>query len=287
MIKIGEGLEEIALTLKEIPTYEPVTHAINYRECTDEILEALNMISIQDHQFITDYLESCQINGCTQNANGRHILPHRDLEDIRTHKQQPLCPRCTPVNLALDRIKKMGLGEYVLNRSLHTYDISEDPSISQAIQAALKGQGLYLHGEPGNGKTHLLCAIGRRLCWLGKRVRYYSHEAFIKRVKSSFNDPLIKNPLDSWINKVDVILIDEMCNLRPTEWSRDTSSEMIMELHREHIQLIAASNISPSNLNKAMDSRAISRLGDLLPNVHQCTGRDRRGNGFNPFKGAN
>ena len=90
MIKIGEGLEEIALAIKEIPTYEPTTHAIDYRECTDEILEALNMISIQDHQFCTDYLESCQVNGCTQNANGRHILPHRDLEDIRTHKQLSL-----------------------------------------------------------------------------------------------------------------------------------------------------------------------------------------------------
>ena len=106
----------------------------------------------------------------------------------------------------------------------------------------------------------------------------------MKRVKSSFNDPLIKNPLDSWIDRVDVILIDEMCNLRPTEWSKETTSEMIMELHREQIQLIAASNISPGNLNKAMDSRAISRLGDLLPNVHQCMGRDRRGNGYNPFK---
>ena len=106
----------------------------------------------------------------------------------------------------------------------------------------------------------------------------------MKRVKSSFNDPLIKNPLNNWINKADVILIDEMCNLRPTEWSKETTSEMIMELHREQIQLIAASNISPSNLNKAMDSRAISRLGDLLPNVHHVTGRDRRGKGFNPFK---
>ena len=54
MIKIGEGLEEISLALKEIPTYEPVTHAIDYRSCTDEILEALNMMSIQDHQFITN-----------------------------------------------------------------------------------------------------------------------------------------------------------------------------------------------------------------------------------------
>lgn len=119
---------------------------------------------------------------------------------------------------------------------------------------------LFIFGNSGLGKTHLLHAIGNYVkenC-PDKKVLYIYSEDFITLVVNSIKDKTIEE-VKEYICSVDFLLIDDIQRL--AQWGR--SQEIFFNLYNKLIsnnkQVVITSDIHPSEL-KGIETRLISRF---------------------------
>lgn len=123
---------------------------------------------------------------------------------------------------------------------------------------------LFIFGNSGLGKTHLLHAIGNyvKQNQPDKKVLYIYSEDFITLVVNSIKDKTIEEVKEAICN-VDYLLIDDIQRL--AQWGR--SQEIFFNLYNKLIsndkQVIITSDIHPSEL-KGIETRLISRFSSGL-----------------------
>jgi DNA replication protein DnaC len=71
-----------------------------------------------------------------------------------------------------------------------------------------RGENLVMVGQSGVGKTHLLCALGRRFCALGYRIRYTTSADLLSDLTASLADQTLPDRLRYW-SRFDLLVIDE------------------------------------------------------------------------------
>lgn len=69
-------------------------------------------------------------------------------------------------------------------------------------------ENLVMLGQSGVGKSRLLEGIGRRLCVLGKRVRYTTSGDLITQLTASLADGTLPRQISYW-TKFDLLIVDE------------------------------------------------------------------------------
>jgi len=70
-----------------------------------------------------------------------------------------------------------------------------------------RGDNLALLGQSGLGKSHLLRALGRRLCALGYRVRYTSSGELLLDLTASLADRTLPSRIGYW-SRFDLLVVD-------------------------------------------------------------------------------
>ncbi len=133
---------------------------------------------------------------------------------------------------------------------------------------------LFVYGDTGCGKTHLLNALGKAVLEKTKRkkVRYYSSEVFVNeyiyalQTKNidKFNRQFLRN---------DVILFDDVHFLSGKNKSQEGLYFLLSEMERRRKQIVISSSIPPSQL-KGFKKRLISffkrgLIVDLIPPSYQ------------------
>jgi chromosomal replication initiator protein len=119
---------------------------------------------------------------------------------------------------------------------------------------------LFIYGNSGLGKTHLLHAIGNYVqeYWPAKRVRYVSSEVFTNdfinaiQTNTSFN-------FQAKYRQVDVLLIDDIQFLQGKKETQDSFFATFNALHESGKQVVITSDVSPKLLN-SFDERMRSRF---------------------------
>ena len=119
---------------------------------------------------------------------------------------------------------------------------------------------LFIYGNSGLGKTHLLHAIGNYVqqYWPGKKVRYVSSEVFTNdfinaiQTNTSFN-------FQSKYRQVDVLLIDDIQFLQGKKETQESFFATFNALHEQGKQVVITSDVSPKLLN-SFDERMRSRF---------------------------
>lgn len=71
-----------------------------------------------------------------------------------------------------------------------------------------RSENLVMVGHSGVGKSRLLEGIGRRLCVLGKRVRYTTSSDLISQLTASLADGTLPRQISYW-TKFDLLIVDE------------------------------------------------------------------------------
>ena len=120
---------------------------------------------------------------------------------------------------------------------------------------------LFIYGNSGLGKTHLLHAIGNYVqqYWPNKRVRYVSSEVFT----NDFINAIQTNTsftFQAKYRQVDVLLIDDIQFLQGKKETQDSFFATFNALHEQGKQVVITSDVSPSLLN-GFDERMTSRFG--------------------------
>ena len=119
---------------------------------------------------------------------------------------------------------------------------------------------LFIYGNSGLGKTHLLHAIGNYVqeYWPNKRVRYVSSEVFTNdfinaiQTNTSFN-------FQAKYRQIDVLLIDDIQFLQGKKETQDSFFATFNALHESGKQVVITSDVSPKLLN-SFDERMRSRF---------------------------
>ena len=71
-----------------------------------------------------------------------------------------------------------------------------------------RGENLVMVGQSGVGKSHLLQALGKRLCELGYRVRYTTSAELLQELRASLADQSLPRCIRTW-SRFDLVIIDE------------------------------------------------------------------------------
>ena len=123
---------------------------------------------------------------------------------------------------------------------------------------------LFIYGEGGLGKTHLLHAIGHAALASNTRVAYASAERFTNELVQAIQ----KRKTEEFHNKyrnVDMLLIDDIQFITGKEQTEESFFHTFNELHNANRQIVITSDCPP----KAMSPRLRSRFEwGLIVDIH-------------------
>ena len=113
---------------------------------------------------------------------------------------------------------------------------------------------LFIYGESGLGKTHLLHAIGHYAQRLlpGLRTRYVSSEEFTNDFINSVRDDKMQ-AFQARYRSVDLLLIDDIQFLERAERTQEEFFHTFNTLHNQNKQIVISSDKSPRQLSSLED----------------------------------
>ena len=126
-------------------------------------------------------------------------------------------------------------------------------SLAQARMAACKfveeypidKTGLLIIGTVGVGKTHLAVGMIKELI-LGKGIAclFYDYRELLKQIQNSYNDSVKTTELDVLrpVFETEVLVLDELGAVRPTEWVWDTVSLILNTRYNDNRTTIITTN---------------------------------------------
>ena len=128
---------------------------------------------------------------------------------------------------------------------------------------------LFIFGDVGLGKTHLLQAIGHYVRGHSKaHVNYISCEALMNEYIDSLQNRRVKHFRDKYRN-TDLLLIDDIHFLTKTATLQEEIFHIFNVLHDAHKQVVMASG-QPANEISRLERRLVSRfewglVAEILP----------------------
>lgn len=146
----------------------------------------------------------------------------------------------------------------------HSNRESQAAALSCAVNPGEFFNPLFIYGNSGLGKTHLLHAIGNyvKKNSPNKKVIYIYSEDFISLIVNSIKDKTIEE-VKRVIEEADYLLIDDIQRLKQGERSQEIFFNLYNKLIAKNKQIIITSDIHPTEL-KGIENRLISRFNSGL-----------------------
>ena len=127
------------------------------------------------------------------------------------------------------------------------------------------GRGLLFTGPCGVGKTHLAVAILRGLIEKGAPCLFHEVGELLKAVQDSYSpdsqssESRVLNP----VYETEVLVLDELGAVKPTDWVRDTMTQIVGRRYNDRKLTIFTTNYSDARLSPA-DETLEDRVGVRL-----------------------
>ena len=122
--------------------------------------------------------------------------------------------------------------------------------------------GLLLIGTIGTGKTHLAVGIIKELV-LSKGIPclFYDYRELLKQIQNSYNDSVKTTELDVLrpVFEAEVLVLDELGAVKPTEWVWDTVSLILNSRYNENRTTIITTNYSDDAARDANGNSEFAR----------------------------
>jgi DNA replication protein DnaC len=113
-----------------------------------------------------------------------------------------------------------------------------------AAQYPMDRGGLLLVGPSGVGKTHLSVAALKRLMQKGAHCLFCDYRELLKKIQNSYNPSVQTTELDLLrpIFETEIVLLDDLGAVKPSEWVWDTVSLILNARYNEKLTTIITSN---------------------------------------------
>ena len=142
---------------------------------------------------------------------------------------------------------------------------SNNLAYSSALAAASSPgqdyQSLYFHGDSGLGKTHLLHAIGNEIKskFPALKINLVTARDFVSEFVTAIQNNKVSEFHSKFTEKVDVLLIDDIHELKNKQGTQNEFFHVFNELHRRNKQLVFTSDQHPKEIN-GLEERIRTRL---------------------------
>jgi len=145
-------------------------------------------------------------------------------------------------------------------------------------------RGILFMGTVGTGKTHLSVAILHSLIQKGIPCIFYEFGALLKEIQNSYNPVSQTSELKvlAPVHETEVLVLDELGAVKPTDWVRDTMMHIIGKRYNEKRLTIFTTNYmdvrqrsSDETLEDRIGARLRSRLYEMCHTV-EIIGDDYR-----------
>ena len=136
--------------------------------------------------------------------------------------------------------------------------------------------GLLLMGPCGVGKTHLAVATIKALMDKGISCLFYDFRDLLKEIQNSYNAVSNSSELSvlAPVYEAEVLVLDELGAMKPTDWVRDTMTQIINNRYNDRKVTIFTTNYldDPTNPNEEsltdrVGIRLRSRLHEMCKTV--------------------
>lgn len=263
-------------------TARPPKQLLDFSHLTGENLEEENMIDEGAPRLTVKHIEYC--GRCDE---GWLRIPE-------TRNSVRLCPFCEIPRRKAKRLNDLELPADAQGMHLRRYEWdspAQEAKVTSMLNHIIEPQQphapcSFLWGRPGNGKTSLLYSVARWAAFRNKRVIYTSHTQIMSSIKDTWGDKQKRDPLRGWLDRCDVLLLDELGGLggkaQRSSWYTSTTVEILGAMYERwaggKLAIIMTSNLNPREVAQLFDrnSAVMSRLNAMFGAPIEMTGDDRR-----------
>jgi len=144
------------------------------------------------------------------------------------------------------------------------------------------GQGLFIHGPTGSGKSYLMGCIANCLC-NRLSVKYLVYADFLDCLRATFNSretEYTEQQLVDEVKTVDLLLLDDLGVEKATEFSLKNLAQIIDYRYRNCLPMVVTSNFTLEEMIQRSQTdlygeRIVWRLSECCSNILELKGNLR------------
>jgi DNA replication protein DnaC len=162
-------------------------------------------------------------------------------------------------------------------------DMARDPSRAPVYRAVKEftesiderladGEGLWLMGDVGTGKTTLAMLVSKAAVEAGHTVAIYSLPRLLSRIRRTYDAEAGEQSYLEFferLTEVDLLHIDDLGAEKRSDWVLEQLYAIINERYETQRSVVVTTNLSQEDLEEQIGPRTVSRLveicGDPLP----------------------
>jgi DNA replication protein DnaC len=148
------------------------------------------------------------------------------------------------------------------------YDVAKEWSDKTAAET--KGEGFFLLGEPGTGKTHLVCSAAMQRIANGQNgVRYLNVPIFLDRIRASFKftESAPQDLFEYACTKASLILLDDFGKEKATDWATERLYVLVESRYQNMLPILVTSNRTLDELDALGYGATVSRLQQMCRTI--------------------
>ncbi len=141
------------------------------------------------------------------------------------------------------------------------------------------GDGLWLSGDVGTGKTTLAMLVSSAAVEAGRSVAIYSLPRLLARIRRTYDADATEDSYLSFFERltsVDLLHIDDLGAEKRSDWVLEQLYAIVDERYETERAMVVTTNLDEAALEEQIGPRTVSRLVEICGDPLTLFGKDKR-----------